>query len=202
MNLHRTIQPGDVLSSRSRGQMWLSMRLISAFRLRLREKRRAEWRGARYLSNVAGRGHCFVAPVPRSTESLTVAERYSVGEQPRKLPSPLAPMVGRDEAVRAGSEQFVMALFVSIVGPGIGKTTVAISVVHALLAGFSGAVSFIDLSALTNPWLVPTAVAPALGFLIRAHDPFGSLVAFLGDRKILLILDNGEHVIDAMAKLG
>ena len=95
-----------------------------------------------------------------------------------------------------------MGRFVSIVGPGgIGKTTVAVSVAHALLNGFSGAVSFIDLGALTNPQLVPAAVASALGFMIQAHDPFGSLVAFLGQKKILLILDNCEHVIDSAAVL-
>jgi predicted ATPase len=92
--------------------------------------------------------------------------------------------------------------FVSIVGPGgIGKTTVAVSVAHALLNGFSGAVFFVYLSALTNPQLVPTAVASALGFMVQANDPFGSLVAFLGDKKILLILDNCEHVIDSAAVL-
>ena len=158
--------------------------------------------GARYISNVAGRGYCFVAPVSCSTEQLTVAGGSPDGEQPRKLPPPLARMVGRDEAVRAVSEQLVTDRFVSIVGPGgIGKTTVAISVAHALLSGFSGAVSFVDLSALTNAQLVPAAVASALGFMIQAHDPYGSLVAFLGDRKILLVLDNCEHVIDAAAKL-
>jgi predicted ATPase len=91
---------------------------------------------------------------------------------------------------------------VSIVGPGgIGKTTVAVSVAHALLNGFSDAVFFVDLSALTNPQLVPTAVASALGFMVQANDPLGSLVAFLGDKKILLILDNCEHVIDSAAVL-
>jgi predicted ATPase len=158
--------------------------------------------GARYISNVAGRGYCFVAPVSRSTGRLTVAEGNSDGEQLRKLPPRLARMVGREEAIRAVSEQLATGRFVSIVGPGgIGKTTVAISVAHALLNGFRGAVSFVDLSVLTNPQLVPTAVASALGFMIQARDPFGSLVAFLGDKKILLILDNCEHVIDSAAEL-
>ncbi len=157
--------------------------------------------GARYISNVAGRGYCFVAPVSHSTGPPT-AEGNADGERPRKLPPRLARMVGRDEAVRAVSEQLMMGRFVSIVGPGgIGKTTVAVSVAHAFLNGFSGAVSFVDLSALTNPQLVPTAVASALGFMVQAHDPFGSRVAFLGDKKILLILDNCEHVIDSAAAL-
>jgi predicted ATPase/DNA-binding winged helix-turn-helix (wHTH) protein len=158
--------------------------------------------GARYISNVAGRGYCFVAPVTRPIGRPIAAEGNADSEQPRKLPPRLARMVGRDEAVRAVSEQLAIGRFVSIVGPGgIGKTTVAISVAHALLNGFSGAVSFVDLSALANPQLVPTAVASALGFMVQTHDPFGSLVAFLGDKKILLILDNCEHVIDSAAVL-
>lgn len=158
--------------------------------------------GGRYISNVAGRGYCFVAPVTRSQEPTAKAEGIAGSGQSWRLPPRLARMVGRDEAVRAVSEQLTMGRFVSIVGPGgIGKTTVAVSVSHALLKGFSGAVSFVDLSALTNPQLVPTAVASALGFLIQASDPFGSLVAFLGDKKILLVLDNCEHVIDSAARL-
>jgi predicted ATPase/DNA-binding winged helix-turn-helix (wHTH) protein len=158
--------------------------------------------GVRYISNVAGRGYCFVAPVAQSTGRPIAAEGNANSERPRKLPPRLARMVGRDEAVRSVSEQLIMGRFVSIVGPGgIGKTTVAVSVAHALLNGFSGAVSFIDLGALTNPQLVPAAVASALGFMIQAHDPFGSLVAFLGQKKILLILDNCEHVIDSAAVL-
>jgi predicted ATPase/DNA-binding winged helix-turn-helix (wHTH) protein len=158
--------------------------------------------GARCISNVAGRGYCFVAPVSHSTTRPTTAEGNADGALPRKLPLPLARMVGRDEVVRAVSEQLIMGRFVSIVGPGgIGKTTVAISVAHSLLNGFRGAVFFIDLGTLTNPQLVPTAVGSALGFMVQAHDPFGSLVAFLDDKKILLILDNCEHVIDSASEL-
>jgi predicted ATPase/DNA-binding winged helix-turn-helix (wHTH) protein len=158
--------------------------------------------GARYISNVSGRGYCFVAPVSHSATRPTTAEGNADGELPRKLPLPLERMVGRDEVVRAVSEQLIMGRFVSIVGPGgIGKTTVAISVGHSLLNGFRGAVFFIDLGTLTNPQLVPTAVGSALGFMVQAHDPFGSLVAFLDDKKILLILDNCEHVIDSASEL-
>jgi predicted ATPase/DNA-binding winged helix-turn-helix (wHTH) protein len=157
--------------------------------------------GARYITNVAGRGYCFVAPVSRSTGPPDTAGDTD-RERPRKLPPRLARMVGRDEAVQTVSEQLTTCRFVSIVGPGgIGKTTVAVSVAHALLNGFCGAVSFVDLGALTSPQLVPTAVASALGFMVQASDPFGSLVAFLGNKKILLVLDNCEHVIDSAARL-
>src|ERR1700761_5719257 len=89
-----------------------------------------------------------------------------------------------------------------IVGPGgVGKTTVAISVAHTLVDGFHDAVFFIDLAALTDPQLVATAVASALGLMVQTQDPLVGLLTFIGDRKILLVLDNCEHVIGVVAAL-
>jgi predicted ATPase len=68
-----------------------------------------------------------------------------------------------------------------------------------LLDGFNGAVYFVDLAALTDAKLVLTTVARALGFKVPTQDPLRSLPGFIGDRKILLVLDNCEHVIDSAA---
>jgi predicted ATPase/DNA-binding winged helix-turn-helix (wHTH) protein len=159
--------------------------------------------GARYVTNVTGRGYCFVAPVTRSVSPRSAPQaRPLVNDRLRQLPARLTRMVGRDDTVRALSAQLKMRRFVSIVGPGgMGKTTVAISIAHALIDDFEGAVFFVDLGALTDPGLVPTAVASALGIMMQAQDPFLSVLAFLGDRRVLLLLDNCEHVIDAAAAL-
>ncbi|OSJ26584.1 hypothetical protein BSZ19_35560 [Bradyrhizobium japonicum] len=102
-------------------------------------------------------------------------------------------MVGRDDTVRALSAQLMTRRFVSIVGPGgLGKTTVAVSIAHALIDDFDEAVFFVDLGALTDPGLVPTAVASALGIMMQAQDPFLSLLAFLGERRVLLLLDTAN----------
>jgi DNA-binding winged helix-turn-helix (wHTH) protein len=159
--------------------------------------------GARYVSNVAGRGYCFVAPIRRSTATRTVpVTAIATTERVKKLPPRLTRMVGRDEIVRSLAEQLPLQRFVSIVGlGGIGKTTVAISVAHTLIDGFHDAIFFIDLAPLTDPQLVPTAIASAVGFTVQTQDPVVSLLAFIGDKKILLVLDNCEHVIDVVAAL-
>src|ERR1700677_457318 len=158
--------------------------------------------GARYVSNVVGRGYCFVAPVTRSSKPVVSASETTTTERVQKLPPRLARMVGRDDTVRALAQQLQAWRFVSIVGPaGVGKTTVAISIAHTLIDGFHDAVFFIDLAALTDPQLVPTAVASALGLVVQTQDPVVGVLAFIGDRKILLVLDNCEHVIGVAAAL-
>jgi predicted ATPase/DNA-binding winged helix-turn-helix (wHTH) protein len=159
--------------------------------------------GARYVTNISGRGYCFVAPVMRSSARQTApVTGITPAERVQKLPPRPARVVGRDDTVRSLAEQLQALRFVSIVGPGgVGKTTVAISVAYTLIDGFHDAVFFIDLAALTDPQLVPTAVASALGLMVQSQDPLAGLLAFIGDRKILLVLDNCEHVIGVAAAL-
>src|SRR6202453_1040033 len=159
--------------------------------------------GARYVSNVAGRGYCFVAPITHSTDARTVAVTgIATTERVQRLPRRPTRMIGRDETVRSLAKQLQIWRFVSIIGSGgVGKTTVATSVAHTLIDGFDGAVFFIDLAALTDPQLVPTVVASALGLMAPTQDPIVGLLAFIGDKKILLVLDNCDHVIGVAAAL-
>ena len=159
--------------------------------------------GARYVSNVPGRGYCFVAPIARPNVSAVASTPVPViSDQVHGLPPRLTRMVGRDETVRLLSEQIAEQRFVSILGPGgIGKTTVAVSVGYAQLAAFDGSVRFIDLGPLNDPGLVPSALASMLGLLVQSDDPTPSLINVLRDRRMLLILDSCEHVIETAAAL-
>jgi len=150
--------------------------------------------GARYVTTVPRRGYCFVTPISRLVEPTPVGSAGSI-------PPPLNRMVGRDEATREVSAELSANRFVSVVGPGgIGKTTVAVAAGHMLLAE-SEAVCFLDLGLLNDAVLVPDAVASALGLRVQSSDPTPGIIKFLRNKRMILIFDSCEHVIDAAATL-
>jgi predicted ATPase/DNA-binding winged helix-turn-helix (wHTH) protein len=158
--------------------------------------------GARYVTTLTGQGYCFVAPVTRSSEPALPMTASSKPGQAHNLPTRPTRMVGRDQTVQEISDELKTERFVTIAGPGgIGKTTVAVSVGHELLAEFAGAAHFFDLGPLNDPVLVPGAVASTLGLLVQSADPIPGLIAFLRDKRMLLILDSCEHVIETAAVL-
>jgi predicted ATPase/DNA-binding winged helix-turn-helix (wHTH) protein len=157
--------------------------------------------GARYITTLAGRGYCFVAPVSRSSDQHSV--KSAIGSFPHvNLPSRLSRMVGRADDVRLVSARLVAARFVTILGAGgVGKTTVAVAVGHDLIGIFSGAVIFVDLGALSDPSLAATTMASMLGLSLPTDDATSGLIAYLRNKRILLILDTCEHLIEAVAEL-
>lgn len=158
--------------------------------------------GARYITTLAGRGYCFVAPVSRSLHEEAVGERKRAPGLPPSLPARAGRMVGRDETVQRIIEELLAHRFVTVVGPGgIGKTTVATAAGRTISAGFDGQVAFVDLGPLSESRLAPSAVASALGFMVSAENPLVGLTTFLRDKRVLLILDSCEHVIEVLAEL-
>src|SRR6267378_7042209 len=117
----------------------------------------------RYVTNVSGRGYCFVAPISRAA-SLPALLSNSLAHSPVGLPPSPTRMVGRDETVELVSEELIARRFLTIVGPGgIGKTTVAKAVSRIMLADFDGAVHYVDFGPLGTPSLVPNMVASTVG---------------------------------------
>lgn len=163
--------------------------------------------GARYIATLAGRGYCFVAPISRLSD-LRLSDRgrartvAAASFSHANLPGRLGRMVGRDDDISRLAAQLTAARFVSIVGSGgVGKTTVAVAVGHHLMEAFAGAVLFVDLGMLSDPDLVPTATASMLGLSVQSDDATPSLIAYLRDKRILVILDTCEHLINAVAEL-
>jgi predicted ATPase/DNA-binding winged helix-turn-helix (wHTH) protein len=157
--------------------------------------------GARYIANIPGQGYCFVCPVTRSSGPIEAAGNADARQQAAySLPQQLQRMVGRDEQVLELARQVRAQRCVNIVGPGgMGKTTVAIAVAHALRSDFNDYVCFFDLGTLAAPDLLASTMAATLGLIMTSADPLRDLLNWLADRKILLVLDNCEHLVDAVA---
>src|SRR6267142_6289599 len=146
----------------------------------------------RYVTNVSGRGYCFVAPISRAA-SQPEPLRNSLAHSPIGLPPCPTKMVGRDETVRFISEELTARRFLTIVGSGgIGKTTLAAAVSHTMLAAFDGAVHYVDFGPICTPSLLPNRVALTVGLPGNLNDPLAALPAFLRDRRMLLVLDSCE----------
>lgn len=153
--------------------------------------------GARYITNVAGRGYCFVATAHQSEQWAAASTRAI-----QSLPPRLQRMIGRDENIDSVRSGVISQRFVNIVGAGgMGKTTVAIAVAHAMTKVFDGRICFVDCSALEDGALVVPAVASAVGYHAQTEGSLPALVAFLADQTLLLILDSCEHVVDTVAAL-
>ena len=92
----------------------------------------------------------------------------------------------------------------TLTGPGgVGKTRLALAVVERLGEEFVDGVWFVPLAALHDPAYVIPAVVAALGIAEHPdYSPVQRLIARLGNQRVLLVLDNVEHVIDAAADVG
>ena len=156
--------------------------------------------GNRYIATIKGRGYSFVGTVVAlagSTENRKDRSRHQ-----GRLPVRPLMIIGRETVISEVSDKLRDERFVTLLGPGgIGKTTIALAVGRAVTGEFGGKVYFVDLESLTDPRLVAGAVATSLGLALKSKDLGLELVDLVRSRKLLLILDSCEHVIEAVASL-
>ena len=200
-----TSQAGDVLSNADlMTRVWRGL-FVEESNVRvhvagLRRALRDGQDGNRYIVNIPGRGYSFVAPVEIVWGEDSRPAQTTVSEHPATLPRPIARVVGRDAIVDALCSQLAQRRFFTLVGPGgIGKTTVAVAVAHRVLGSYPDGVCFVDFSSIRDPDLVPSTIAGALGLAVPSQDAMPAVVAHLGRRSVLLVLDNCEHVIEMAA---
>jgi len=117
---------------------------------------------------------------------------------------PIAPsaLIGRAAAVKHVRDLMSAYRMVTLTGPGgIGKTRLALEVAHSLSPEFQEGSWLIELASLSVPNLVASAVGSVLGVTGGVGDISPASVAqYIGPRRVLIVLDNCEHVIDAAAK--
>jgi predicted ATPase/DNA-binding winged helix-turn-helix (wHTH) protein len=156
----------------------------------------------RYVATVVGRGYNFVSPI-RKEEPSPAAPSPTIGTAAlHNLPFATTRMIGREEIVTMLVTQLSHQRLVMVVGPGgIGKTTVGLAVAERMIGVYEHGVWMVDLAPLSDPGLVPSALATVLGLEVCTENSLPGLVAALRDSRMLLLLDNCEHVIDAAAGL-
>ncbi len=114
---------------------------------------------------------------------------------------PLPPLIGREQAIAEVVEllQTAAVRLVTLTGPGgVGKTSLGLTVGERAAPRYPGGVVFVDLSPLSEPELVPAAIAAALGLVEQGTRPLlAALSDHLSDRRCLLFLDNFEQVLPA-----
>ena len=155
--------------------------------------------GQRYIVTVAQRGYSFVAPVVlQSIEQRPAAA--TIGRH--NLPLRRTRMIGRQLVVDSLMTQLPRQRCITLVGPGgIGKTTVALRVAEQLIGRYRDGIRLLDLAPLNDPGSICSHLAALLDLSLHASEPMACLINSLRERQMLLVIDNCEHLIDAVALL-
>jgi class 3 adenylate cyclase len=127
----------------------------------------------------------------------------SLETTPNNLPQQLSSFVGRERVLADIRNQLGSTRLLTLFGAGgLGKTRLSLQVAAEVLDDFPDGVWFVDLAPMTDERLVPQAAASVLGVKEEAGRPvLEALVKYVSDRKLLLILDNCEHLLHACAEL-
>ncbi len=165
--------------------------------------------GPSVIATVPGRGYRFTAGLNGETQAQAAAQasnaaaqaiaRAATGNLPLQLPA----IFGRDADVRALVDLIESHRLVTVVGAaGMGKSTLALAAAHALRERWSGGAWMVDLGPVAEAAQMAHAVVQALRIaLAGAGSPQEQLVGLLQSQSLLLILQNCEHLVDAVGAL-
>ncbi len=119
------------------------------------------------------------------------------------LPAQLTSFVGRGAHIAEVRKLLSDNRLVTLTGAGgAGKTRLAVEIAGRIAAEFSDGVRYVDLAPITHSAVVPVAVARALGLPDQpGRSMIDTLVRFVGERRMLIVLDNCEHLLDATSSL-
>src|ERR671917_215925 len=158
-----------------------------------------------------GAGETGITPEPpqspRRLRAVEPAEAETAPRTPERppnnLPLELSSFVGREKELTEVERLLEDTRLLTLTGSGgCGKTRLALAAADELSEGFEEGVWLVELVPLTDPSLVPQAVAATLGVREQPGRSLTEMLSgYLGSKKLLLVLDNCEHLIEACAEL-
>ena len=119
------------------------------------------------------------------------------------LPAQLTTFIGREKEIAELEKALESHRLVTLTGPGgIGKTRLSVQVAAQVLETFPDGVWFVELAPLTDPDLIPQTIHSTLGLVEQPGRNIQQiLIDYFSQKKVLLILDNCEHLVEACAQL-
>jgi predicted ATPase/class 3 adenylate cyclase len=194
LDVHRAARIGDAGHG---GQILVSGATEALIRDGLPEGVELVDLGDHRLKDMPGRERLFQLSIDGLPAEFPVLR--SLDARPNNLPAQLSTFVGREDVIREVQATLDGTRLLTLTGPGgTGKTRLAVEVGYKALPAFVDGVWFVDLSTVTEPSVVPAEIVIAIG---AARDPgepaLTCLESHLRDRKLLLVLDNFEQVLDA-----
>jgi len=155
--------------------------------------------GEHRLKDIPGYEHVFQLDHPGLTDSFPPLR--SLDARPNNLPSPLTSFIGRDRELADLADLLGKGRLLTLTGAGgTGKTRLALELCSRALDGYPDGCWWVDLAPLADPALVWPSVGTAIGVREQPGEPLrASIVAYLRERRAILVLDNCEHLVDACA---
>jgi predicted ATPase/DNA-binding CsgD family transcriptional regulator len=121
------------------------------------------------------------------------------GDARGRLPRPRTSFVGRESELTQARHLLGRHRLLTLTGPGgCGKTRLSIALAAGVMGAFPDGVRFVPLAAISDASLVPVSIAQGMGLQdSRGGSLLEHLSGYVGDRKVLLVLDNFEHLLSA-----
>jgi predicted ATPase/class 3 adenylate cyclase len=190
-----------IMSAAHGGQVLLSQAVAVLVADRLRADASLRDLGEARLRDLASAERIFQLVHPRLRTDFPALR--SLEDTPNNLPQQLTSFVGRDRELAEVTERIPRCRLLTLTGPGgIGKTRLSLQAAADVMDHFADGVHFIEFAPVSDARMVPQTVATVLGVKEEAgHAVIEALVRYARERKLLLIFDNCEHLVQACAEL-
>lgn len=194
---HTLNRVARVMSAGHGGQILLTSVVAELVGIKLPKDTSLRDLGEHQMKGMAQCEHIFqlISPdLPADFPPLQTRERT-----PHNLPLSTSSFIGREREIESIKELLSEARLVTLSGSGgVGKSRLTNEVAHTVLEEYSHGVWLVELASLSDPRLLPQAVAAALSVReVKGRQLIDVLTEFLHDKSCLLILDNCENIIEA-----